>query len=518
MELIYIFILIIILIIFIYYPNILNCNYNIDTFSLQVPQVSTASTPQVSTASTPQVSTASTPQVSTASTPQVSTASTPQVSNVPTYTLQPASPPQNNNIQIRLNENEDNSNTYNTTSSIYCCLQIDEPYNKWKDCNKCEDVKPMCNFYKNQDSCLKNTKNKCIWNNNECMPVNIPFAKTVNCDSTFVNDFCFTSPIPKQQPVQQPAQQPTQQPTQPTQPTQQPTQPTQPTQQPTQPTQPTQQPTQAQPTQQPTQAQPTAQPPAQPTAQPPAQPPAQPTSQPPAQPTSQPLKSYGCTKCSNDMFTCTKLPQSNPIKGGRTIPATSTSLISTTRYDLYDAVNPSYTLEGNNYWWRQPGGCPPQTPPAQPSAQQPTQPSAQQPTPPSAQQPTPPSAQQPTPPSGPMNWSVTSPSQFYFPSVLQNERIYIGNGIAGSKKIDAPNNSNSSTKYSISTNFSNNIQIVQQTGSSNAYIINISPVTWGKSFIGSITASQSDSSPVSIKLSLERESQNGTSMRFRFIN
>ena len=130
-----------------------------------------------------------------------------------------------------------------------------------------------------------------------------------------------------------------------------------------------------------------------------------------------------------------------------------------------------------------------------------------------------------------MTWRVASSNQFYFPSVLQNERIYIGNGPTRSKKIDAPINSGSSTIYSISENFSSNIQIVQQTSSSNAYMINISPIAWGKSLIGSIIAKQSGSPDVSLRLALERvsdspvlsfgralerESQTSTSMSFRF--
>ena len=38
------------------------------------------------------------------------------------------------------------------------------------------------------------------------------------------------------------------------------------------------------------------------------------------------------------------------------------------------------------------------------------------------------------------------------------------------------------------------------------------------SYIGSISAKQSGSSDVSLQLALERESQNSTSMRFRFLN
>ena len=101
-----------------------------------------------------------------------------------------------------------------------------------------------------------------------------------------------------------------------------------------------------------------------------------------------------------------------------------------------------------------------------------------------------------------MTWIVASSNQFYFPSVLQNERIYIGNGPTGSKKIDTPINSGSSTIYSISENFSSNIQIVQQTSSSNAYMINISPIAWGTSFFGSIIAKQSGSPDVSLRLAL----------------
>ena len=88
----------------------------------------------------------------------------------------------------------------------------------------------------------------------------------------------------------------------------------------------------------------------------PAPTPAAPT---PAAPTDAPTPtSFGCTKCSDPgMFACTNLPQSNPLKGGATIPANTTSLISNYRNETYDTVDPAYTLEGNNYWWRQRGGC-----------------------------------------------------------------------------------------------------------------------------------------------------------------
>jgi len=68
--------------------------------------------------------------------------------------------------------------------------------------------------------------------------------------------------------------------------------------------------------------------------------------------------SFGCTKCSDGgTFACTKLPQSNPLKGGATIPANTPSLISNYMNNNYDLETPAYTLEGNNYWWRQGGGC-----------------------------------------------------------------------------------------------------------------------------------------------------------------
>jgi hypothetical protein len=76
------------------------------------------------------------------------------------------------------------------------------------------------------------------------------------------------------------------------------------------------------------------------------------------------LASYGCKKCQDDVFTCTNLPQSNPLKSGGTAAANSNSLISGYKVDLYDAVNPSYTIEGKDYWWRQGGGCPPAPAPA----------------------------------------------------------------------------------------------------------------------------------------------------------
>jgi hypothetical protein len=79
----------------------------------------------------------------------------------------------------------------------------------------------------------------------------------------------------------------------------------------------------------------------------------------PAAPTDAPMPtSFGCTKCSDPgMFACTNLPQSNPLKGGGTIPANTPSLISNYMMNLYDLETPAYTLEGNNYWWRQTGGC-----------------------------------------------------------------------------------------------------------------------------------------------------------------
>jgi hypothetical protein len=79
----------------------------------------------------------------------------------------------------------------------------------------------------------------------------------------------------------------------------------------------------------------------------------------PAAPTDAPTPtSFGCTKCSDPgMFACTNLPQSNPLKGGATIPANTPSLISNYMNNNYDLETPAYTLEGNNYWWRQRGGC-----------------------------------------------------------------------------------------------------------------------------------------------------------------
>ena len=65
------------------------------------------------------------------------------------------------------------------------------------------------------------------------------------------------------------------------------------------------------------------------------------------------LASVGCTKCSDGMLICTNLPQSKPLKNGNTVSANSPSLISNFRFEQYDNIDPSYTLEGKNYWWRE---------------------------------------------------------------------------------------------------------------------------------------------------------------------
>lgn len=65
------------------------------------------------------------------------------------------------------------------------------------------------------------------------------------------------------------------------------------------------------------------------------------------------LESAGCTKCSDGMLVCANLPQSKPLKSGYTIPANSPSLISNFRFEQYDNIEPSYTVGGKNYWWRE---------------------------------------------------------------------------------------------------------------------------------------------------------------------
>jgi hypothetical protein len=71
------------------------------------------------------------------------------------------------------------------------------------------------------------------------------------------------------------------------------------------------------------------------------------------------IPNYGCTKCSDKVFSCTHLPQSSTLKDGvTTISANTPSVISAYRVDLYDPTNSAYTLEGTDYWWRQGGTCP----------------------------------------------------------------------------------------------------------------------------------------------------------------
>ena len=70
------------------------------------------------------------------------------------------------------------------------------------------------------------------------------------------------------------------------------------------------------------------------------------------------LDSYGCTKCSNGVFSCTNLPISKPVKNGVVVPENTEGVISNYKVDLYDVNNPSYTIDSKNYWWRDGGKCP----------------------------------------------------------------------------------------------------------------------------------------------------------------
>lgn len=82
-----------------------------------------------------------------------------------------------------------------TTQYNYCCQEIDNPDNKWIDCNKCEDMKPFCTLITDQNDCDNGIYKKyCHWNNNKCVfkQKSPPFAQSVTpCEQSFSsNYFC----------------------------------------------------------------------------------------------------------------------------------------------------------------------------------------------------------------------------------------------------------------------------------------------------------------------------------------
>ncbi len=80
-------------------------------------------------------------------------------------------------------------------SNQYCCEQIDDSSNKWRSCQKCEDVKLLCNQITNQSWCesTQNGTNKyCQWQNNQCVnkPFSPQFAKSITpCTNQFSDNY-----------------------------------------------------------------------------------------------------------------------------------------------------------------------------------------------------------------------------------------------------------------------------------------------------------------------------------------
>ncbi|XWV26983.1 putative orfan [Tupanvirus soda lake] len=77
----------------------------------------------------------------------------------------------------------------------YCCQQTDNPSNKWRDCNPCENMKPYCTLISNENDCNNGILSKyCQWTNNKCIikPDAPQFAQYVSqCDENFSqNTFC----------------------------------------------------------------------------------------------------------------------------------------------------------------------------------------------------------------------------------------------------------------------------------------------------------------------------------------
>ena len=82
-------------------------------------------------------------------------------------------------------------------NTFYCCQEIDDPNNKWVDCNPCEETKLLCNMLENKNECDM-FKKYCEWSNekNKCYnnPNSPQYAKSITpCTKSFSNTSgCFT--------------------------------------------------------------------------------------------------------------------------------------------------------------------------------------------------------------------------------------------------------------------------------------------------------------------------------------
>ena len=80
--------------------------------------------------------------------------------------------------------------------NLNCCEQINNPNNKWLDCQKCENTKFPCDVY--FDNC-DSVSDLCQQENGNCInkPDSNKFIKSVNpCNINFSRNFnCVESPI-----------------------------------------------------------------------------------------------------------------------------------------------------------------------------------------------------------------------------------------------------------------------------------------------------------------------------------
>lgn len=77
---------------------------------------------------------------------------------------------------------------FKSSSYPYCCQQVSDPSNKWRDCKPCEEYDKICN---NQNADVCSSLEPCMWKNGMCKKKdNIPFAVSKSCTSEFKNTVC----------------------------------------------------------------------------------------------------------------------------------------------------------------------------------------------------------------------------------------------------------------------------------------------------------------------------------------
>ena len=79
----------------------------------------------------------------------------------------------------------------NGSKPKYCCAQIGNPQNTWRDCNPCEKSKPLCHYLTSKDSCeTGHIKGHCKWDNDKCTSTGIQFGQTIPCSDAIKTEVC----------------------------------------------------------------------------------------------------------------------------------------------------------------------------------------------------------------------------------------------------------------------------------------------------------------------------------------